>query len=315
MNTRQYARYQSAVQPIDSYQPGSPLISAGSQVPSTGPQTPSTGSQHPKNIEDALMETPHVCTNCIDPIEVTGPSRPTTYIYVDGTGTVQQKISRPTNKIFARFMSKSASAEADSPPVSTPKKTSLFEVLSEDLSKKSTTANEDDIERIVRERVDERLRSMSTQAFISERGVLDEMSTTSLHTDSKTGSHIDHLMFTPFFNNELYATYDCSASINNNAELKFKVELAGLLSSLPIIYPFGNKRHFTREYPHQKLDISWSNESSKGRARCFLDWKNDVYVLTFDRIVREKETNVYEEIKFEDIALPAFFTYEGTLSH
>lgn len=287
MSAPQYARYHSA---------------------SSGQTSTKASGSDAKHIEDILLEDSssalyEKCDSCVEPIEVTGPSNPTTYIYVNADGIVEQKLTRATNRIFSRFMPREHKPEPEvievQAPVETPQpgpKTSLFEMLSTELvTKKAPTAEE--IDKIVQERVEKALREK----------IANEMKVT------PTQKAVED--YTPFFNNELYATYDCTTNLNDH-HLKLKVELAGLLTSSAVLYPFGNKPFQSREYPLQKMDFHWYSDTQKGMCRCHLDFKDDKYIILFDRIVTEtgKDDLSYEEIKFEDITLPAIFTYEGKLS-
>jgi hypothetical protein len=317
MNTttsnRQYARFQSQV------------------ARDSNTNSSQDSNQAAASIEDALIDNMEVCTNCIEPIPVSGPVKPATFIYVDSLGSVQQRVSRPTSNIFNRFMPRKTTEpiiEPIEPQESTaPSKKNLFEALTEDLSKKvplssgvvsdpnSLTA--DEIENIVQKRVEERLKSISSSSVS-----LDTAAGTQVVAAEKKHNSIFSTLeqtFVPFFNNELYTTYDCSTVLSNNSELKLQVELAGLLSSPAVVYPFGNQKYPKQEYSNQRLDFTWSGDDSSGMAKCQMTWKDELYSISFDRIVKETKIDdtetVYEEIKFEEIPLPAIFKCETVLKH
>ena len=114
-------------------------------------------------------------------------------------------------------------------------------------------------------------------------------------------SHDENLEFIPFFNNELYITNDSKTELKNNS-LRIFIELAGILSSEPKIYPFGREdASRIRSIPHQSITFTITNDNREniGIAHGHLSLENNIYVITFSEFTVNGTS-----VPFETFELP-----------
>lgn len=230
----------------------------------------------------------------ISSMESSAPAA-TTYIYVDGDGAVKQKIVRPTSRIFGRFQS----------PQSQPRLQQRPEQLG-----RADIIN-DIIETAVASRV----------AEIMKRGeILPAMA------DNKIMSNRQYI---PFFNDELFATNDCKTEISDT-NIKIVVELAGILTDEPRLYPFGYQPissiplHY--DYTLQpQMEFQWKSEDgSEGIAIGEMSSQKDpagnsVYSISFSSWILKSQCEVSSSpdnpsrpINFDEIELPVTLTFSET---
>ena len=121
--------------------------------------------------------------------------------------------------------------------------------------------------------------------------------------------------FVPYFNDELYATSECSSELRSDPEttLNLVVELAGLLDDEPVIYPFGLYKIRSGEigaFKDQILSLTWTNDDSHGKAEGRLcENSEQVHVIVLPRIWDASG----KKISFSEIELPAIFQYRGRI--
>ena len=125
--------------------------------------------------------------------------------------------------------------------------------------------------------------------------------------------------YVPYFNHELFVTRNCETSLQDNS-LKMTVELAGLLSNEPKIYPFGSTKAIQSDLlapinlffkcDDTDMDGMEGMEGMEGTVNAKWVLENGIYYLTLDTYL----TRQNQPISFVDISLPVVFTYQGSLN-
>jgi hypothetical protein len=113
--------------------------------------------------------------------------------------------------------------------------------------------------------------------------------------------------WTPFFNHDRYITRESMAELSDKSELKLIVELAGRLSSEPIIYLFGYDK-IPAVFAKQPLTLTFTNDLLSGTALGQLDRDGDYYVIRLTQFHVQGSP-----IDFIDIDLPLVVTFSGQL--
>jgi len=113
----------------------------------------------------------------------------------------------------------------------------------------------------------------------------------------------------PFFNNQLYTTSNSKTEIQGS-HLTIIVELAGIVSTEPRLYIFGEKESykFSEVFKNQSLIFTFTNDIVQGKAYGFLTLEDDHYIVTFSKFEVDDKL-----IDFGTIDLPITFKCETDL--
>lgn len=235
----------------------------------------------------------------LDPIRIRGDPKPATYLQVNSDGTVSSKIIRPvsrdtsSSKVFSRFAGRSSKPEAGTaepagtkgPSGTTPTKETEVPagtILSSMILNPPLTSTSDPL-------WDQKADTVPDPSLSPARSTTPLVRT-----------------FTPFFNNNLFITKDCRSELTGNS-LSLVVELAGILSVPPKIYPFGNAIDLT--YPNQPISLQFLGESQEGTATGRLLNENGTIIILLDTY----SNSTGASMTFEEIDLPVTMTFKGTL--
>lgn len=293
----------------------------------------------------------HICISCINPVKYIGASKPPTYMFVDSDGIVREKINMSQKKQNQRFQPIQYSFEQpeDNEQSSGNDRSHEDMISVADLEKEV----EKEVEKRLKARLeefisqaDERSQTRSqTRSQVNdnrsqkptiqsqvEEDIIASISTprdlsiesldlTVERTETKDPAIQQEKRkgpngtFVPYFNDELYATSECSSELRSDPEttLNLVVELAGLLDEEPVIYPFGLYKIRTGEigaFKDQILSLTWTNDDSHGKAEGRLyENSEQVYVIVLPRIWDGSG----KKISFSEIELPAIFQYRGRI--
>ena len=241
----------------------------------------------------------------LDPIRIRGEPKPATYLQVNSDGSVSSKILRSpsrdisSSKVFSRFSGRSNPKNQGQPTIgqggaepsrggqsAVPKESGSILTAMNLPPPAMTLPSETERDPLWDQKVD------STP----DPSLSPIRSTTPV---TRT--------FTPFFNNEFFITKDCRCELTGNS-MNLVVELAGILSVAPKIYPFGNAQDVS--IPNQPITLQFLGEENKeGIASGHLLSENGTITIVLDTYLNRTG----ETVSFEEIDLPVTLTFKGNL--
>lgn len=260
-----------------------------------------------KDLEDTLASNSEEYFD-METSESAQEPQATTYIYVDSDGVVKQKIVRPTSRIFGRFQQR-------------PEQLGRADLI------------DDIIKTEVENRIAEIIKRGDILPAMSEptkpvAEPIDKSVAEPIDSAQNLKEYITHDLtklrepnyYVPFFNEELFATNDCKTCLHNK-NLNIMVELAGILSEDPKMYPFGYQSAASiGRLSIKPMKFNWKSEDgSEGYAIGILSTslpnstvdknKYTIYCITFSSWMATRDN---QAINFIDIELPMTLTFVGT---
>lgn len=226
-------------------------------------------------------------------------------IRVDSTGKSFQESSK--EKYFIRFNRPVTAGGRQVPEASTPPIDKLIPSQSESFCKikSDVTLSADSADR---SRIDLKtelitlLKHVSTSPFLQDEPVITKL------IQALSGDKINKWI--PYFNKDIYITSDSTCYMESNNHIVLKVGLAGILTSPPIIYPFGDADvKYTFSETDVRFNFSNDDNSYTGVAYGKVSRLNNRYIITLNKFEHKDKI-----IPWDILQLPLIFTYTGKVS-
>ena len=148
------------------------------------------------------------------------------------------------------------------------------------------------------------LRKVSQSELLRDEPIIEKLIKALDRDDASSGKWI------PYFNDEMYITSDSTCYMEADNHIVLKVGLAGILTSSPVIYPFGGVDvAYTFSETNVKFNFSDDKNTYTGVAYGKVSKINSKYIITLNKFEHKDQS-----ITWDQIQLPAIFTYTGKVS-